>query len=147
MREGNILSFKILVDSKGMLITELSGLPESEVKKVFDTENDRAIIQKIIKEGLLKLETLHDYLEKEITKLSKSDYEKEVIKDDYSNDYEKWFEETKGEYCIVKCKEIFTNKNIVHDPFGFHRAINWNIIGSELKPTKEKGYYEIKELT
>ena len=31
MREGNILSFKILVDSKGMLITELSGLPESEV--------------------------------------------------------------------------------------------------------------------
>jgi hypothetical protein len=70
MREGNILSFKILVDSKGMLITELSGLPESEVKKVFDTENDRAIIQKIIKEGLLKLETLHDYLEKEIQALS-----------------------------------------------------------------------------
>mgnify|MGYP001418200925 FL=1 len=69
MREGNILSFKILVDSKGMLITELSGLPESEVKKVFDTENDRAIIQKIIKEGLLKLETLHDYLEKEIQAL------------------------------------------------------------------------------
>ena len=93
------------------------------------------------------LDLADDYLEKEITKLSKSDYEKEVIKDDYSNDYEKWFEETKGEYCIVKCKEIFTNKNIVHDPFGFHRAINWNIIGSELKPTKEKGYYEIKELT
>jgi len=69
MKEGNILSFKILVDSKGMLITELSGLPESEVKKVFDTENDRAIIQKIIKEGLLKLETLHDYLEKEIQAL------------------------------------------------------------------------------
>mgnify|MGYP003325410290 CR=1 FL=1 len=42
---------------------------ESEVKKVFDTENDRAIIQKIIKEGLLKLETLHDYLEKEIQAL------------------------------------------------------------------------------
>ena len=93
------------------------------------------------------LDLADDYLEKEITKLSKSDYEKEVIKDDYSNDYEKWFEETKGEYCIVKCKEIFTNKNIVHDPFGFHRAINWNIIGSELKPTKEKDYYEIKELT
>ena len=93
------------------------------------------------------LDLADDYLEKEITKLSKSDYEKEVIKDDYSNDYEKWFEETKGEYCIVKCKEIFTNKNIVHDPFGFHRAINWDIIGSELKPTKEKDYYEIKELT
>ena len=93
------------------------------------------------------LDLADDYLEKEITKLSKSDYEKEVIKDDYSNDYEKWFEETKGEYCIVKCKEIFTNKNIVHDPFGFYRAINWDMIGSELKPTKEKGYYEIKELT
>jgi hypothetical protein len=61
MKEGNILSFKVLVDSKGMLVTELSNLPESEVTKVFDTDNDRAIIKKLITEGLLKLETLHEY--------------------------------------------------------------------------------------
>ena len=69
MKEGNILSFKILVDSKGLLITELSGLPESEVTKVFDAENDRIIIKKVIKEGLIKLRTLHEYLEQELQAL------------------------------------------------------------------------------
>ena len=49
--------------------------------------------------------------------------------------------------CSKKCMEIFRNKNIGHDRFGFYRAINWDMIGSELKPTKEKDYYEIKELT
>ena len=28
-KDGNILSFQILVDTKGNLVTELSGLPES----------------------------------------------------------------------------------------------------------------------
>ena len=88
-----------------------------------------------------------DYLDQQITKMSRSEFGKFEIKDDYNNDYEKWYDEIKGEYYIVKCKEIFTNKNIVHDPFGFYRAINWDMIGSELKPTKEKDYYELKELT
>ena len=70
MKEGNILSFKILVDSKGSLITELSGLPEADISKVFDVENDRVLIKKVIKEGLIKLGTLHEYLEKEIQALS-----------------------------------------------------------------------------
>ena len=89
------------------------------------------------------LDLADDYLEKEIIKLSKSDYEKSIIKDDYNNDFKKYFEDTKYEYSIIKCKEILTNKNIVYDPFGFNRAINWNMLGSEIKPTKEKKYYEI----
>ena len=63
-KEGNILSFKILVDSKGNLVTELIGVPEEDVAKIFKEEEERVVINKIIKEGLVKLATLHEYLEK-----------------------------------------------------------------------------------
>ena len=68
-KEGNILSFKILVDSKGNLVTELSGVPEEDVAKIFKEEEERVVINKIIKEGLVKLATLHEYLEKELQAL------------------------------------------------------------------------------
>ena len=58
-KEGNILSFKILVDSKGNLMTELSRLPLEDVHKVFAGE-DLTIVKKILQEGLVKLEGLHD---------------------------------------------------------------------------------------
>tara|TARA_R110000823_G_scaffold82712_6_gene187265 strand:- start:418 stop:633 length:216 start_codon:yes stop_codon:yes gene_type:complete len=68
-KEGNILSFKILVDSKGNLVIELSGVPEEDVAKIFKEEEERVVINKIIKEGLVKLATLHEYLEKELQAL------------------------------------------------------------------------------
>ena len=49
------------------------------------------------------------FLDQQIDKLSKSEYEKQILKDDYNNNYEKYFEQTKGEYIIEKCKNIFTN--------------------------------------
>ena len=64
-KEGNILSFKILVDSKGNLVTELRKLPLEDVHKVFAGE-DLTIVKKILQEGLVKLEGLHDYLESEL---------------------------------------------------------------------------------
>ena len=69
MKEGNILSFKILLDTKGNLVTELSGIPETEISKIFKEEEDQVLINKIIKEGLVKLATLHEYLEKELQAL------------------------------------------------------------------------------
>ena len=69
MKEGNILSFKILLDSKGNLVTELSGIPETEISKIFKEEEEQVLINKIIKEGLVKLATLHEYLEKELQAL------------------------------------------------------------------------------
>ena len=69
-KEGNILSFQILVDTKGNLVTELSGLPESEIANNFKEEEERILVNKIIKEGLVKLGTLHEYLEKELQSLS-----------------------------------------------------------------------------
>ena len=69
MNEGNILSFKIMIDSKGTLVTELSQLPEEAVSKIFAEDDDKILIRKIIREGLLKLENLHGYLEKELQAL------------------------------------------------------------------------------
>ena len=64
-KEGNILSFRILIDPKGNLITELSGLPEVEAHKVFDGD-ELILIRKILKEGHIKLDRLHNYLEAEL---------------------------------------------------------------------------------
>ena len=47
-KEGNILSFKILIDSKGNLVTELSGLLEKDARKIFNKE-DLPIIERDIK--------------------------------------------------------------------------------------------------
>jgi|TARA_B100000427_G_C15107281_1_gene419892 hypothetical protein len=69
MNEGNILSFKIMIDSKGTLVTELSQLPEEAVSKIFAEDDDKILIRKVIREGLLKLENLHGYLEKELQAL------------------------------------------------------------------------------
>ena len=69
MKEGNILSFRIMIDSKGTLVTELSQLPEEAVSKIFAEDDDKILIRKIIREGLLKLENLHGYLEKELQAL------------------------------------------------------------------------------
>jgi len=69
MKEGNIISFKVFIDSSGTLVTELSKLPEEAVSKIFSEDGDKVLIRKIIREGLLKLENLHVYLEKEIQAL------------------------------------------------------------------------------
>ena len=69
MKEGNILSFKIMIDSSGTLVTELSQLPEEAVSIIFTEDDDKILIRKVIREGLLKLENLHGFLEKELQAL------------------------------------------------------------------------------
>ncbi len=63
--EGNILSFRILIDAKGNLITELSGLPTEDAHKVFEGD-ELLLVRKILKEGHIKLDRLHNYLEAEL---------------------------------------------------------------------------------
>jgi hypothetical protein len=67
-KEGNI-SFKILINNKGRLVTELSGLPESEINNVFKDLETQAYIRTLIREGRAKLSGLHEYLEKQIASL------------------------------------------------------------------------------
>ena len=68
-KEGNILSFKILINNKGKLVTELSGLPESEINNVFKDVETQAYIRTLIREGRSKLSGLHEYLEDQIASL------------------------------------------------------------------------------
>ena len=63
-----------------------------------------------------------DYLDQQVYKISKSKDEKEIIKNDYNNNFDDWFFDTKNEYQIKQCKDIFTN--YICDPFGFSQAIN-----------------------
>ena len=63
--EGNLLSFSILIDTKGNLVTELKQLPIEEAHRVF-AGGDLAIVKKVLKEGLIKLEGLHGFLEAEL---------------------------------------------------------------------------------
>ena len=63
--EGNILSFRILIDAKGNLITELSGLPTEDAHKVFEGD-ELLLVRKILKEGRSRLDGLHNTLEAEL---------------------------------------------------------------------------------
>ena len=70
MKEANLISFKVLINSKGQVVTELSGLPEEKIDQVFKTKHDKTIMRKIIKESKVKLEKMHSYLEGELEALN-----------------------------------------------------------------------------
>lgn len=65
-KEANILSFKIIVNHSGAILTELGGLPEDRLHEVFK-DNELVLVRKIIREAKPKLEKMHDFLEKELT--------------------------------------------------------------------------------
>ena len=64
--EATLLSFKVVLDVKGNLVSDLGGLPIKDVDKVFRNKDDAYIIKKLIREGTIKLEGIHRYLEDEI---------------------------------------------------------------------------------
>ena len=51
MKEANLISFKVLINSKGQVVTELSGLPEEKIDQVFKTKHVKTMMRKIIKES------------------------------------------------------------------------------------------------
>ena len=70
-KEANILSYRILFDTKGQLITEVGGLPIEDASKAF-SGSDLKIIQTVIREGRQKLHTIHNELEAELDALNSS---------------------------------------------------------------------------
>ena len=70
MKEANLISFKVLINSKGQVVTELSGLPEEKIDQVFKTKDDKTMMRIIIKESKVKLEKMHSYLEGELEALN-----------------------------------------------------------------------------
>jgi len=70
-KEANILSYRILFDTKGQLVTEVGGLPIEDAKKVFKG-TDLKIIQTIIREGRQRIFNIHNELEEELDSLNTS---------------------------------------------------------------------------
>ena len=65
--EATLLTFKIVLDVKGNIVSDLGGPPITDVDKVFRNEDDAYVIKKIIREGTIKLQGIHKYLEDEVT--------------------------------------------------------------------------------
>ena len=68
-KEANILSFRVLFDTKGNQVTELGGLPIEDAHKVFKG-TDLKIIQTIIREGKQRIYDIHKNLENELDALN-----------------------------------------------------------------------------
>jgi len=67
--EGNIISFKVFLDSRGTLMTEYRKFPKEKVSAFFE-EEDSILVRKILDEVEVKLDGLHDKLEREIQALN-----------------------------------------------------------------------------
>ena len=68
MSEGNIISFRVFIDEKGVLMTEYSLLPLAKIKNVFSTD-DVASIEKIVKELDPLFKNMHQELSDELQAL------------------------------------------------------------------------------
>jgi|TARA_R100000988_G_scaffold7682_1_gene4464 hypothetical protein len=68
-QEANILSFHILFDTKGRLVTETSGLPLKDAKKIFKG-SDLKIVETVIREARQKILAIHNELESELDALN-----------------------------------------------------------------------------
>ena len=65
--EATLLTFKLVLDAKGNIWTDIGGLPLTEIKHIFKKPEDAQVIRILIREGTIKLQSLHKYLEDEIT--------------------------------------------------------------------------------
>ena len=69
MKEGNLIGFKVIVNSSGTVMTEMSGVPEEDLHKVFKG-SDLQLMRKLIRLCSDKLQPLHTYLELELEALN-----------------------------------------------------------------------------
>tara|TARA_E500000318_G_C3458283_1_gene171582 strand:- start:455 stop:661 length:207 start_codon:yes stop_codon:yes gene_type:complete len=63
--EGNVISFKVFIDSDGLLMTEYSKLPKDKLAQIFGG-NDLCYIEKILNKVDPKFRNLHKELEEEL---------------------------------------------------------------------------------
>ena len=67
--EGNIISFKVFVNSKGQVMSEYSKLPVEKLATIFE-DDDIPLVKKILNEVDTKVGSLHSHLEKELEALN-----------------------------------------------------------------------------
>ena len=68
-KEANIISFRVIVNHSGAILTEMGGLPEDRLHEVFKGD-ELTLVRKIIRDAKPKLEKMHEFLEKELTAFS-----------------------------------------------------------------------------
>ena len=66
--EGNVVSFKVFINSEGLLMTEYSRLPQSKLAQIFSSP-DLCYIEKILTKVDPKFKNLHKELEEELETL------------------------------------------------------------------------------
>jgi hypothetical protein len=64
--EGNIISFRVFFDNQGNLSTELSSLPQKEIKNLFKDKAIQSYLDTILRECHHRFDGLHEYLEKNL---------------------------------------------------------------------------------
>jgi hypothetical protein len=67
-KEGNIISFKLVIDQNNKLITELSQFPEDRINDIF-VNGDRETIRNALKFAKEKLEPLHAQIQRHLNAL------------------------------------------------------------------------------
>ncbi len=68
-KEANVLGFKILINSDGHVVTEMSGIPEKDMHKAFK-DDELELMRKIVLLTKPKLEKIHEFLESELSALN-----------------------------------------------------------------------------
>jgi len=69
MNEAKLIGFNILLDRKGRLLVELSGLPLNKVDDVFEELPDKHLYKVLIQECNHKLDELVNHLELELASI------------------------------------------------------------------------------
>tara|TARA_R100001369_G_scaffold61014_1_gene87825 strand:+ start:235 stop:447 length:213 start_codon:yes stop_codon:yes gene_type:complete len=67
-KEGNIISFKVFINSKGLLMTEYSKVEAKDLSKIFNSE-DLSYLTKILSKVDFQFKNLHRELEQELEAL------------------------------------------------------------------------------
>ena len=66
MNEANLVSFKVFIDSSGIIKTEMSMVPPKELIAVFKNKEELLLVQRVIRLGEQKLGKVHEFLSDEL---------------------------------------------------------------------------------
>jgi|TARA_B100001939_G_scaffold346247_1_gene364604 hypothetical protein len=67
LKEANIISWKLVIDERNVIHTELSAFPEEKVEEIFG--EDAPYIHAILANAKISLEPLHENLRKYLSSL------------------------------------------------------------------------------
>ena len=68
-KEANIVGFRVLINCEGVVVTEISGIPDTDLPIVFK-DRELLLMRNIVKLMKQELEPLHAFLEEELNALN-----------------------------------------------------------------------------